>query len=267
MATKRKTTKQKDTLLVEKNRIRGIIDKAKARGYAPEPTNPSSTFQLELAAALVRSRERLRGKTASDFMEWVDRQTRAQVPNLQSAPVDSDLNAAALDRRPKPFLDELRWVSKLLSKHAALLSDFRISAVELEKAALQRDWTTANGILHHSQHMYGKSIWWVEATIAISQSEGGLDRQKAVTAGIRKQRRNGLAGYLAAFFSIRNEPATTVNTFSNDTADRINRLKVSTALRSYLRFKLIWHHTFSPKELSNILLVAQGLLRAVSITS
>jgi hypothetical protein len=259
MATKRRTTRQKDILLAEKNRIRGIIDKAKARGYAPEPTNPSSTFQLELAAALVRSRERLRGKTASDFMEWVDRQTRSQVPHLQSTPVDSDLNAAALERRPKPLLDELRWASKLLSKHTALLSDFRASAVELEKAALQRDWNTANGILDNAQRRYGKSIWWVEATIAISQSEGGLDRQKVVTANIRKQRRNGLAGYLAAFFSIRNEPATTVNTFSKDTSERINRLKVSTTLKSYLRFKLIWHYTFSPKELSNILLVGQGL--------
>jgi hypothetical protein len=247
-----------DRILDEKNRIRGVIDSAKAPIFQPNSERPEVKFPRELSSVLTQSREKLKGKEAAEFISWVDRQLRAQLPYLRSAAVDSSLNDTVATRKSKSFTDELTWVMRLISARSKEIQEFRLLADSVENLALTKQFVSTKGVLNQVAKQFGRSIWWADASISIAAEEGGLDAQKAVAAQIRKADRNGIVGYIAAYLSVRAEPASLLNTFSTDTRDRANRI-ANPALRDYICFRLLWDARFSQSQLANVLLIAQSL--------
>jgi hypothetical protein len=125
--TKRKQSgaSASDRILDEKNRIRGVIDSAKAPTFQPNSERPEVKFPRELSAVLTQSREKLKGNEAAEFISWVDRQLRAQLPYLRSAAVDSSLNEIVAARKSKSLVDELTWVVRLVVARAKEIDEFR----------------------------------------------------------------------------------------------------------------------------------------------
>lgn len=246
-------------LVAQKNRIRGIIGRAKSRAYKEAGPDKASEFQQLLADALASAHE-VGGEQADEFLRWVEAQTRAQVPALRTPAVDSQLSTETVDRKPKGLPFELAWAAKLLMSQVTSIREFRSLAEHLEASTLSGHWAEAESTLDSIEQSYGQSIWAVEARVAITQAHRGLDAQKRYLTSIRKKHSpNSLPAYLGRLYSIRNEPTTTLNSFLSDAEERIQRIPLNATLRSYLRFKVIWNSSFSQRELAGVLSIAQGL--------
>jgi hypothetical protein len=203
----------------QKNRIRGIISHAKRRSYTEDHLDRAADFQHQLADALASARA-AGGAQADRFLQWVRDQTQAQVPSLRMTAMNSTLSSRTLERVPKSLQAELSWTAKLLVSQSAMLNDFRRAAARLEEAALRGNWSKTKDNLDYIESVHGRSIWLLEAKIAALQAYEGLDAQKQYLSGIRKVAPNSLPAYLGRFFSIRNEPSTTLNSVLSDAEER-----------------------------------------------
>lgn len=217
-------------LVSQKNKIRGIISRAKSRSYSPDASDKAAEFQQRLADALASARA-VGGTEATRFLQWVEKQTKTQLPSLRATAVDSTLSTKTLDRKPKTLQSEIFWSAKLILSQAAVLRSFRSLADHLELAALAGRWSEAISTLDQIESAHGRAIWVIEARIALLQAHGGLDAQKEYLASIRKLAPNSLPVYLGRLFSIRNEPTTTLNTFLVDVEERISRVPQSATLK------------------------------------
>lgn len=258
MGKKHTPSTRKRALSKQKNKIRGLIASGKSHAYTPKAHDKVGQVRRDLSDALAAAGA-LGLAAGGKFLRWADAQVAQQLPELRSKPPVSELTTDALERKPRALTIEIEWASELLRPHLSEIIAFRALADQVEEAALLENWSEAVARLEDVESTFGRSIWWLEAHIAIQQAHQGLDAQKQWTASYRDLRPGSLQSYLARFFSVRNEPSTTLNSFLKDVDERVGRLKQQPTLQGYLRTKLLWNAPLSQRELAQSLVVAQSL--------
>lgn len=272
MAKKRKSRKKVVGLMtVQRNRIRGMIAASKSKGVVLPTKSKNDAkvsgiaekardFQRSLAAILIASRESLQTSQFEEFLSWVELQTTSQAAPLKSFGIlRSELVQEVLASHPLPLQKEVLWIVLRLVQQKDLLSNFLEEKDQLETLYWDGDWNKIKAQLELIETKFGRTLWGLEANITLKQEFVGLEEQKKIVNLERKLSPRSLAAYLAYNYSARNEPTAVLSRHYEEVSTRIDRLGVTSMLKSFLRYSLLNQEILSEKEASEVLQVAQSL--------
>lgn len=272
MAKKRKPRKKiVGSMLAQRNRIRGLIAASKSTGVVlPTKSKNSmkgsgiaekaSNFQRSLAAILIASRESLQTSQFEGFLSWLELQTTSQAAPLKNfGGLHSELVQEVLASHPLPLPKEVLWIVSRLVQHKDRLSKFLAEKDQLEMLYWDGDWNKIKAQLDLIEKTFGRTLWLLEANITLKQEFVGLEEQKKIVNLERRLSPRSLAAYLAYNYSVRNEPTTVLSRHYEEVSTRIERLVITSALKSFLRYSLLNQEILSEKEAGEVLQVAQSL--------
>jgi len=271
MAKKTKKKPKRNSLNIQRNKVRGLIGELKSpvRFFQPHKKQgdhirtaqeKQEAYQRGIAAALITARSEISTSQHGEFLSWIEQQTTTQHSDVANTPANSELVKASLNRDPLPLDKEILWVASFLSNHTELLSDFRASVLKLEILYwTNADWKLLDAELNNHEVMFGKSLWILEANILMHQTFLGVDARKDIVETAKRTAPKSLSSYVAHYLSIRNDPSTIFNRFIPDVSERIENLPALETLKNYLRFKLLNAFPVGTKPLAEILQVAQGM--------
>lgn len=269
MAKKLKPRKKKaGPMLEQRNRIRGLLAASKstevviAKGNrkGKDVSARASKFQSSLAAILIASRKSLRASQYEGFLSWLELQTSMQVAPLNAfGAMHSELIREVLTSHPLPLPKEVLWIVSRLVQHKDHLAKFVFEKNRLEDLYWIGDWPKIKEQLALIERVFGRTLWILEANISLQQEFVGLEAQKKIVSAERKMAPRSLSAYLAYHLSIRNEPTTVLSRHLEDVSTRIDRLGVSSVLKSFLKYSLLDQYAITDTEAGEALQVAQGL--------
>ncbi len=242
-----------------KNLIRGLVGATRAKSFRKEAIDEAGVFQASRKATFLEARAQLESAEFERYLRWAEQQLAGQIP---SAIAEQPARLSALSRLENaphlPLEKELAWVTARLSLSIDSLAEFRQLAEGAEVAYWSQD---LRGLMRRSLAMrrrFGQSVWLVEANIACRQQFAGLEHQKRYAARTRRRAGKGALGFLAYYFSVRNEPGTTTSRFNNDLTTLLREDGLKPGARTYLAYKLLGDSEDGPDELSTILRVEQS---------
>lgn len=247
--------------VTQQHKIRGLISDYRSHEFTKGKTSHStSNFRSAIRELFLDARVSLRQDQFSDFLEWVENQIKAQLPELEYSPIGYGDLSGIFTEAPKATLElELCWITERIKVATSKINSFRLKAEEVEFLALKGDFEAAIEKLQIIESEFGASIWAVQLRIALEQQAGGLERQKRYSAEVKGMFRRGLLTFIGYYASVRNEDKTTLGKYFEDVKERIGKHRYfESFVKTYLRYQLACESPISAAGFADILRVEQS---------
>ncbi|NVO60930.1 hypothetical protein [Photobacterium damselae] len=256
-----KTIKSK-TLNKQKNKLRGLISKARSTAFQKGLNlEPSYIYCKGLKEIYLDSRTKLLPHEFEPFLLWVQEQNQTVASDLsKSNALYIDLAGVISTGVSRSDLeDELIWVSTILKMNSVIINEFILFNEKLECFIISGLILEAISLIEEFESKHGTSFYTHENRIALENLSGGLERQKEYVAEVRSKVKGGLLGFISYYTSIRNEDKTTITKFNEDLNTRLeNHRYYDDSVKCYLKYKLSDELTYDLESFNDILFIEQS---------
>jgi hypothetical protein len=148
------------------------------------------------------------------------------------------------------FNQELAWLLARLDPFLGDLQLFRQNAVALDQAFWAGNEADVWRLLEVIEKEYGESLWSIELRLAFTQLYKDLDAQKAQLADYKKRHPVSIPSFFAHYYSIRNEASSTLRRFKDDAVRRLDKAKIDSQARDYLKYRIVDEFSSANEHLS-----------------
>lgn len=256
-----KTLKSK-TLNKQKNKLRGLISKARSTTFRKGLNlKPSYIYCRGLKEIYMDSRTKLLPHEFEPFLLWVQEQNQTVASDLsKSETLYVDLEGVISTGVSRSNLEnELIWISTILKINSVLLNEFILFNEKLECSIISGSIPEAISLIEDFESKHGTSFYTNENRIALENLNGGLEKQKEYVAEVRSKVKNGLLGFISYYTSIRNEDKTTITKFNEDLNTRLENHKYyDESIKRYLKYKLSGEIACDLETFNDILFIEQS---------
>ncbi|AUL95101.1 hypothetical protein ACM6XL_001281 [Vibrio vulnificus] len=256
-----KTIKSK-TLNKQKNKLRGLISKARSTAFQKGLNlEPSYIYCRGLKEIYLDSRTKLLPHEFEPFLLWVQEQNQTVASDLsKSNALYVDLAGVISTGVSRSDLeDELIWVSTILKMNSVVINEFILFNEKLECFIISGLISEAISLIEEFESKHGTSFYTHENRIALENLNGGLEKQKEYVAEVRSKVKGGLLGFISYYTSIRNEDKTTITKFNEDLNTRLeNHRYYDDSVKCYLKYKLSDELTYDLESFNDILFIEQS---------
>jgi hypothetical protein len=264
LSNKKPKAKKSRGLLGERNRIRGLIGASKSRHVDLDPKKKrdqlqrTRQFQRSLSVALLQARKKISTSQFDTYLGWLEGQMTALLSEYGSYATNSELLGDVLNAQPLPLHKEILWIVSRLLQHEQLVRAFLSEVAKLELIVWSASWEEIDSILTHIEKTFGKTLWILEARIALEQDFRGLESQKKIAKTERQLSTRGLTTFASHHISVRNEPTTVLNRFVADFETRLDP-SMGEPLKHFLHYRIANRASPGQRSLAGILQISQGL--------
>ncbi|HDO1315305.1 hypothetical protein [Aeromonas veronii] len=246
----------------QKNKLRGLIAKARSNAFKKDLNlDPSYVYCRGLKEIFLDSRTKLLPHEYESFLNWVDEQSRTVASDIStSKPGYADLAGVISYGISRCDLEtELHWVTQLLKLQSHKINDLIHFNKKINELILSEEIDTAISLIETFDLKHGSSFYTHNIRVALENLNGGLEKQKAYVAEVRKRVKGGLLSFISYYVSIRNENKTTISKYREDLNFRLERHKYyDDTVKQYLRFKLTGDIKLEEAYLTDIIFVEQS---------
>jgi hypothetical protein len=239
-----------------RNRVRGILNVAKERGYGVDDAVREQRLRVALRSILLEARLSLPREQYLEHLNWLHGQTRGGDGSLPTA-IGQGLLYTNIYAQRADLATELTWIGARLSAAASTIATHLEARRQLSITFLDGASSSVLEVFDNIEKSVGESHWLIALRIAALQRFQGIDAHKSYLATLRKRSRQGVSAAFAYYTSIRNEPSVTLSWFTNDILRR-PFAKRYPEIRTYLRFALLGELPGALVEVSDILRVEQA---------
>jgi hypothetical protein len=234
----------------EQNRLRGIIGSISDR-RATE-IEPTKAFREHIRLSLLESRRRLKPAQLEQLVTWL---TLQRVTGVRDTAAAILLGPSSVIGRSKEssVSTELRWLLARLLPEVERLRSFRSMAEDLNRLAWAGDLNGSLQLLDNIDSRFGSTLWSIELRLAFVAMKDGLEAQKQYLRQLREEWGGGMPGFLAFYYSIRNEDRSTIRLFRDDVRKRVDKFRLFPQAKTYLRFRLADEFSGERRDISRIL--------------
>lgn len=250
-----------------KAKLRGVIAAARNAttysmkgSYSYDIAQRKTYFSQSLNVNLLLARQELPFNDYNEFLEWADTQQDCLLPRSFKE-VKPTLSGLSFVRETKEIslISEAFWLSHRLYRERETIEEFLKLRRKIEDNFWSGNLQAIYTLFSEISEKLGQSVWLVEARLSVEQAFKGLESQKRILEGIRKEAGRGFIRFLSHRISMRNEMAVTTQRFASNLnsyiASRPN-LKPETA--EYLKFKLCHEIPTTEPEICSIIRFQQN---------
>ena len=242
-----------------KNMLRGVIGNSKNQSFTKEVKARKVSALSNLEKLIFDSRTDIEPEKYRDYLELIHSRILREAPILLKTKLGFTDQLYPDGKEKLKFEDEISWVANRLALSSRRITSFRTAVLKLEDDIWSNDVSGSFYTLKEIEEITGDCIWLIEANTSCNQIFGGLERQKHWVEKLKKRTRRSLAGFVAHYVSVRNEPTVTPSRFRSRVQDNIEKINGQDDIKVYLRFKLLDEFPNTKHGLSSILRVAQRL--------
>lgn len=246
----------------QKNKLRGLIAKARSNAFQKNLNlDPSYIYCRGLKEIFLDSRTKLLPHEFEFFLSWVDEQSRTVASDIStSKPGYAELAGVISYGVSRCDLEtELSWVTQLLKTQSHMVNEFLTFNQIINELILTEKIDQAISLIESFDLKNGSSFYTHNIRVALESLEGGLEKQKAYVAEVRKKVKGGLLSFISYYVSIRNENKTTISKYKEDLNFRLERHKYyDETVKQYLRYKLTGEVQLEDACLTDIIFVEQS---------
>ncbi|MCK2119890.1 hypothetical protein ACO0TC_31130 [Pseudomonas aeruginosa] len=250
-----------------KAKLRGVIAAARNTttysmkgSYSYDIAQRKTYFSQSLNVNLLLARQELPFSDYNEFLEWADTQQDYLLPKSFKE-VKPTLSSLSFVRETKEIslISEAFWLSHRIYRERETIEEFLKLRRKIEDNFWCGNLQAIYTLFSEISEKLGQSVWLVEARLSVEQAFKGLESQKRILEGIRKEAGRGFIRFLSHRISMRNEMAVTTQRFASNLnsyiASRPN-LKPETA--KYLKFKLCHEIPTTEPEICSIIRFQQN---------
>lgn len=230
----------------------------KKGNYVESQRLKSSRLEGTVTEKLLAAREQLHPSQYEEYLTWTHKQTETLTPSIKrSTPTFSALSNLRPSKEMS-FASEISWIGTRILANKLQIQRFLKLRNELDGIFWGGNLDEINYCLSKIKKITGDSQWLVEIRIAIEQFFNGLECQKKILAEIRSETSPGFLQFMAHRFSLRNEPAVTIQRYNSNLETWLANKDFEPGLPDYLKYKLSRIVPNSKSEIGHILRIEQS---------
>lgn len=245
-----------------KNVVRGLVGYLRGGRLDPNDYDYLRYYQLKKRSILnlVRSQDSI--YDAEKAYQWVSNQLESQVaPSFYHSP-DSIYLLTGIPTEGEQSLQEcMAWITLRILSNTEKINEFLSIIWSIDQKIQSGDESVIDDI-DHSISKLGYSYWVVDAKIQTLQTFKGLEAQKTYVDTLKRVSPKSILAFYAHYTSVRNEPNTSLTSFTASVKRTISRSTLGPSLKSFLINRLTndcRHRKSEWRDLLNVV-ASQGII-------
>jgi hypothetical protein len=237
-----------------RNRVRGMLNEAKAHGFGIDDNIRHRRLKIVLRTILLEARLHIPPNRYTAYVHWLQRQSgvAGSILSVGQGFVFQNIYAPPVD-----LLTELAWIAARLSAAAQTINSHLRYQREISAAFLRGDSERVMILCDEVDYELGESHWLFGIRTAALQRFKGVQEQKAYLSSVRMRSKRGITAVFAHYTSVRNESSVALPWFKSDVRSR-QFSKQHPEIRRYLCFVLLGDLPQTFAHIADVLRIEQA---------